>query len=298
MRRLLLIVIGLGIALAIESGFAQTQNRGIVGLNHVALSVPNLDDAVTYYTKTMGFPEAFRSKDDKGQTTLVYVQISRNTFVELQPANAQRPAGINHFGLVVQNMNNATALFKQRGANIGDIRVSPTKVILNNIMDPDGVRIELAELVPESEHYKAMERWTPNQTPNRGIVGLNHVAISVPNLEEAVTYYTRTMGFSEAFRNKDDKGQTTFVYIQISRDTFIELQPSNPQRPVGINHFGLLVQDMNGATAMFKQRSANVGAIRTGTTILSNITDPNGIRIELAELMPESPIRKAMEQWK
>jgi predicted enzyme related to lactoylglutathione lyase len=107
----------------------------------------------------MGFPEAFRSVDDKGQVTLVYVQISKNTFVELQPANPQRPPGINHFGLHVENMPAAIAMFKQRGANVSDSRVSPTKAILANITDPNGVRIELSELPPESQHRQAMERW-------------------------------------------------------------------------------------------------------------------------------------------
>jgi len=121
--------------------------------------VPNLEEAVIYYTRTMGFPEAFRSKDEKGQVTLVYVQISRDTFIELQPANPQRPAGINHLGIVVQNMKDAAAMFRERGANVSDIRVSATKAILSNITDPNGVRIELAELPPESAHRQAMERW-------------------------------------------------------------------------------------------------------------------------------------------
>ena len=150
---------GIVVGLLVQSALAQSQNRGIVGLNHIALSVPNLDQAVSYYTKTMGFPEAFRSVDDKGQVALVYVQISKNTFVELQPANPQRPPGINHFGLHVENMPAAIAMFKQRGANVTDSRVSATKAILANITDPNGVRIELAELPPESQHRQAMERW-------------------------------------------------------------------------------------------------------------------------------------------
>ena len=162
MRGLVLFVAGILIGVAIQTTGAQNQeprNRGIVGLNHVALSVPNLDEAVSYYTKTMGFPEAFRNVDEKGQTTLVYVQISRGTFIELQPANAQRPAGMNHFGIHVENMPAATAMFKQRGANVGDIRPSPTKAVLSNITDLNGVRIELAELPPESLHRQAMNRW-------------------------------------------------------------------------------------------------------------------------------------------
>jgi hypothetical protein len=107
----------------------------------------------------MGFPEAFRQTDDKGQVTLVYVQISKNTFIELQPSNPQRPAGINHLGVVVENMNAATQMFKQRGADVGEIRTSGTKAILSNIMAPNGVRIELAELPPDSLHRQAMDRW-------------------------------------------------------------------------------------------------------------------------------------------
>ena len=159
MRGFFLFVAGIVVGLAVESAVAQSPNRGIVGLNHVALSVPNIDQAVAYYTKTMGFPEAFRQTDEKGQVTLVYVQISKNTFIELQPSNAQRPVGINHLGLHVENMAAATAMFKQRGANVSETRTSGTKAILSNITDPNGIRIELAELPPDSLHRQAMERW-------------------------------------------------------------------------------------------------------------------------------------------
>ena len=137
----------------------QTPNRGIVGLNHVGLSVPDLDKAVEYYTKTMGFPEAFRLANASGQVQLVYVQISRNTFVELQPANAQRPPGITHFGVHVDNMAAATAMFKERGANVGPTTISGTKAVLSYVVDPNGIRMELAELPPESPQGQAMERW-------------------------------------------------------------------------------------------------------------------------------------------
>jgi hypothetical protein len=50
-------------------------------------------------------------------------------------------------------------MFKQRGANVTEPRVSATKAVLANITDLNGVRIELAELPPESLHRQAMERW-------------------------------------------------------------------------------------------------------------------------------------------
>ena len=86
MRGLYLFIGGILVGLAVQMATAQNQNRDIVGVNHVGISVENLDEAVTYYTETMGFPEAFRVVNDAGQIALVYVQVSQNTFVELQPA--------------------------------------------------------------------------------------------------------------------------------------------------------------------------------------------------------------------
>jgi catechol 2,3-dioxygenase-like lactoylglutathione lyase family enzyme len=160
MRGLALFLAGTVVGLAATAVAQNTSpNRGIVGLNHVALSVPDIDKAVEYYTKTMGFPEAFRVKNAEGQVQLVYVQISQNTFVELLPANAQRPPGINHFGIHVENMDAAMAMFKGRGAPVGDKINSGTKAILSNILDPTGNRLEMAELPPDSSHRQAMERW-------------------------------------------------------------------------------------------------------------------------------------------
>jgi catechol 2,3-dioxygenase-like lactoylglutathione lyase family enzyme len=160
MRGLALFVAGAVTGLAVTAlAQSQTPNHGVVALNHVGLSVPDIDKAVEYYTKTMGFPEAFRLTNPAGQVQLVYVQVSKNTFIELQPANAQRPPGISHFGIHVDNMAAATAMFKERGAKVGDTNVSGTKAILSNIVDPFGIRTELAELPPESLHRQAMERW-------------------------------------------------------------------------------------------------------------------------------------------
>ena len=100
-----------------------------------------------------------RRVDEAGQVALVYVQVNASTFVELQPANEQRPPGINHFGLQVEDMAEATATFQERGANIAETVVGRTNAILSSISDPNDIRIELLELPSESLHAKAMERW-------------------------------------------------------------------------------------------------------------------------------------------
>jgi catechol 2,3-dioxygenase-like lactoylglutathione lyase family enzyme len=138
---------------------AQSAGTGVVMMNHVAIAVPNIDEAVTYYTQKMGYREAFRVFDDKKQPRLVYMQISKNTFLELQPVNPQRPAGFNHYGLHVENVAEMVARFRKNGLTVSDVNRSDTKAMLANITDPYMGRIELAELPPDSLHYKAIESW-------------------------------------------------------------------------------------------------------------------------------------------
>ena len=99
MRSMMLFVAGLMVGLAVQVGVAQSGNKGVVMMNHVGINVPNIPEAITYYTQKMGYKEAFRVSDDKGQPTLVYMQISKNTFLELNQANAQRAPGFTHYGL-------------------------------------------------------------------------------------------------------------------------------------------------------------------------------------------------------
>ena len=155
----MLFAAGLFAGLALQVGIAQNNNAGVVMMNHVGISVPNIPEAVTYYTQKMGYREAFRLNDAKGQPQLVYLQISKNTFLELNPVTAQRPAGFSHYGLHVENAAQAVAMFRERGVTVSDTSTSGTKAILANITDPYMGRIELTELPPESMHYKAIQSW-------------------------------------------------------------------------------------------------------------------------------------------
>jgi len=159
MRTLSLLVGGILIGMGIQMAIGQSQNSGIVGINHVGLAVEDMDAAIGYYTETLGYPEAFRIENEAGEIGLVYVQVSRNTFVELQPTNENRGPGLNHFGVVVDDMDAAIEMWRSRGIEVQDARSSSTNAILSNIFDPNGVRMELLELPPESEHAQAVARW-------------------------------------------------------------------------------------------------------------------------------------------
>jgi catechol 2,3-dioxygenase-like lactoylglutathione lyase family enzyme len=159
MRGCMLFVAGVLCGLAVQTTMAQN-DAGVV-LNHVGLSVPSIPDAAAFYTQKMGFKEAFRNSDAQGNPTAIYIQVSKNTFIELQQANAQRPAGINHFGLEAANIKAAVSGFKQRGAMATEPGPPSgfSHAILANVTDLNGLRIELAELGPDSLQRKAIDSW-------------------------------------------------------------------------------------------------------------------------------------------
>ena len=159
MRGAVLFVAGLLVGLTVHVAMAQSSGAGVEMLNHVGINVPNVAEAVAYYTEKMGYREAFRVNDAAGAPRLVYMQISKNTFLEIQPASAQRPAGFTHYGLVVSSAGDAVAAFRKRGLTVTDTTKSDTGVILANITDPYMGRVELVEITPNSMHNKAIQSW-------------------------------------------------------------------------------------------------------------------------------------------
>jgi catechol 2,3-dioxygenase-like lactoylglutathione lyase family enzyme len=126
------------------------------------------------------------------------------------------------------------------------------------------------------------------------------VGIFVKDFDESMRFYTQTMGFREAFTIKDPAGKPVLAYLQITQDTFLELAPATAERPVGLSHIGMWPEDMNATVAALRQHGLQVNDPRTGSTktSITNVTDPNGVRLELVDFLPGSRPRKAMDDWK
>ena len=150
------VLFGLGVAAA-----AAQNNRlgGVNNMNHVGIAVERFDEALAFYTQKMGFREAFVYRGANGEAQLAYMQVSRNSFVELQPAAPDRLPGISHFGLHVENIRTTLARLAQRGVKVEEPRTGRTNSTIANVTGPDGIRIELSELGPESLQRKAMNSW-------------------------------------------------------------------------------------------------------------------------------------------
>jgi catechol 2,3-dioxygenase-like lactoylglutathione lyase family enzyme len=129
---------------------------------------------------------------------------------------------------------------------------------------------------------------------------LNHFGIAAKDWNQTLDFYTKTLGFKEAFTFKDKDGNVTTSYIQMSRENFVEVTHANATTPVGVSHIGIWVDDLNATVRRLRDRGVKVDDPRTGNSRapLTNFVDPNGIRIELLEYPANSMQRKAIDAYR
>jgi catechol 2,3-dioxygenase-like lactoylglutathione lyase family enzyme len=146
-----------------------------------------------------------------------------------------------------------------------------------------------------------MQPTAAQETINTGL-RLNHVGIAVKDFQQSVDFYTKVMGFRTAFGGPTPDGKPGTMYLQINRDTFLEVAPASANMPVGITHIGVQAEDEDATVQRLRKGGATVTDPRISPALskakLANVTDPNGIRLELNELIPGSLTRQAVESWK
>ena len=150
--------VGVGMFLMQPSQAQQVSGTGL-RLNHVGIYAKDYDESMRFYTKTLGLREAFTIKDKDGKPTLSYLQVSRDTFIEVAPATAERPAGLSHIGIWPEDLNATIQLLRSRGVKVDDPRTGATKTSITNAIDPNGIRLELLDFLPDSLPRKAMDAW-------------------------------------------------------------------------------------------------------------------------------------------
>lgn len=160
MRSACLLLVGMLIGSAMQEALAQPARPPLL-LNHVAIAVPDLDEGIRYYTKALGLKEAFTFRDNRG-SPLSYLQISRDTFLELQGATSTRPPGLIHIGLEVADLRASIPRFKAGGLIVRDPSTSArTGAVISQAEGLSGLRFELLEFGPDSLQRKVINEWKP-----------------------------------------------------------------------------------------------------------------------------------------
>ncbi len=137
----------------------------ITGIGHAAYRVRDLDAALRFYRDLLGFPELFRLSRDTGEVWLVYLRVTDDQFLELFPDGEEeleitsKTIGYAHLCLHVDDLKATLRELAGRGLAVTE---EPRQGRSGNwqywIVDPDGNRIELMQIVPDSLAARAVAR--------------------------------------------------------------------------------------------------------------------------------------------
>lgn len=108
---------------------ADTKRPRVVGFNHVALEVGDIDDALAFYGRLFEFELRGRSE------SMAFIDLG-DQFIALQKGRTQAPDDGRHFGLVVDDKEAARAALKAAG-----VEMLPGPFL--DFRDPWGNRIEI-----------------------------------------------------------------------------------------------------------------------------------------------------------
>jgi catechol 2,3-dioxygenase-like lactoylglutathione lyase family enzyme len=144
-------------ALLLQAGVAQDASRR--GVNHIGIGTQNYDAALAFYRDALGAKEAFTIRNPDGTIRITYLQLSRDTFIELLPAAAGQSAGVAHIGIETADVAASVANLRAKGFAVDDPTVGVSKSHVARVRDPDGVQIEIMQMGPDSLQRQAIEAW-------------------------------------------------------------------------------------------------------------------------------------------
>jgi lactoylglutathione lyase len=130
---------------------------------------------------------------------------------------------------------------------------------------------------------------------------IDHVGLSVADLDETAGWYCRALDLTEVARFEYPIGRRSVAGVLLAaRDGWrLELQrcdgsqPAQPANPLealleqGIGHFCLEVPDLDAAFALLVERGAGISVPPTSSPVpgmrIAYVTDPEGNFVELLE---------------
>ncbi|MBP7402663.1 MAG: VOC family protein [Clostridia bacterium] len=132
------------------------------------------------------------------------------------------------------------------------------------------------------------------------VTSFAHAALTVRDMDKSVDFYTRVLGFEKAFDIPEPgTGKPWIVYLAVAPGQFLELfyGGTTPVREfskeiTGFNHLCFGVSDIRAAAERVEKagvaldRPVSFGADGNGQCW---VRDPDRNRIELMQIMPNSP---------
>ena len=141
-------------------------NQAVAGLSHAAIRTRDILESIRYYSDVLGLREAFRMFGEDGSLATVYLYIAPGQYLELfakgrrEGITGMDVIGINHLCLMTKDIYRSYEAVKAAGGPLdSEIKRGNSRCWMFWTHDPDGTRIEIMEMPPESMQAQADSRF-------------------------------------------------------------------------------------------------------------------------------------------
>ena len=282
----------------------------IKDIAHIALNPLDMDRSLEFYEKVFGWRKEFELHHENGDPWIVYLKICKGHFLELFYGGQNdrdyaldfRKTGYNHLCVTVGDIRKTLQEIYGKGY-IDSPEPDIEKSLNRNrwLYDPDGNGIELQEYVPESVQMKSNE--APYRFGRDGYVGLGHACFVCKDIEASLDFYCSRLGLRLIGIQDNDEGEPWLYYVRIADGVYLELIPNgegeNPNKgwnSRGFNHLCLETDNLLEDVERFW--SSGIEIVQEPKTSADRnwqawIADPDGNKIELMMIDPDSPQAKS-----
>ena len=222
-----------------------------VEITHVSLTVTDLKRCGEFYRDTLGLPVLRPGLLGVGDD---YLALAANT-----------TAGMDHFGVSIENYSRDAVAEKLRGAKV-DSRTDGEAVYVN---DPDGIQVRLCE----TGHFAAgLQPKEPVPGSLFSAVEFNHMALSVSDVGRSREFYQMLLGLpvtSQGARN---------TFLGMGKN-FLALFQSSPS---GLNHYCYSIRNYEVGRVVQVLEQKGLRPRREANRVY--FPDPDGLTVQLAEV--------------
>ena len=271
---------------------AAPSRPSIVGIAHIGLYTDNVGAARAFFSKVLGFADAFYLNKPDGSLMLTYFKINDHQYIEIFPGlNSPTQDRLSHIAFETTDARALRDYLVSRGVKAPPVEKGLDGNLSFEVKDPDGHTVEWVEYLPGSLHSRNFGKFLPGSRISKRMI---HVGVTVRDRAAADRFYRDILGFREMWHGGMTDTRTDWVDMRVPNGTdWLEymLNVHNPlPKQLGVMHHMAL--GVPSAAAAYKTiltrgyhppEKPQIG--RDGKWQL-NLYDPNFTRVELMEPRP------------
>jgi catechol 2,3-dioxygenase-like lactoylglutathione lyase family enzyme/extradiol dioxygenase family protein len=227
---------------------AQPQRPRITGVAGIAVKVKDMAVTKNYYSKILGYDEAFPVKNPIGGTDFTVFKINDKQYIYTAPDLTGTESRLLYVSFETSDARALRTYLASRGVAVpAAINPDPQGNLSLMVKDPEGNDVEFVQFMPNSMHMKNVGKFLG---ANRLSQEALHVGYRIRDAEKMDAFYKDILGYRLMWKGGNREGVFSWISMVVPDgnqwlEYMVDTNPNTSPRTLGIwNHlaFGTLDQ--------------------------------------------------------